>query len=542
MKHILLLLMFLSINILGVVLIRTMPTGAMVYVNNNLVGVTKNSSGLEIEAIPGDIVKIVKPGYEKIEFTLKDATDLFFKLVPLSLLKVTSDPKDADVIINGEIIGKTPLEVYLPAGTHTLLLRKENFGEREIPVVLKPFSVKSLILCLYPYGTITVKSEPKATLIVDGEEKGLTPITLELKEGYHRLTLKKVGYKTVEKEIFLKSKDIKEIFFELEPVSYLKITGEPTVVSVKLNGREISPATTLILQSGTYTVTIEKEGFESTSTKVVLKPGGGKIIKYELLPKYHVVELPFEARLFVNGYEVLKGPGKILLREGFYFIEIVWKNGKWADLILLDKDVLLNKKEVATLILGGDPLRTTFTIDKKIHIPPKILHLKPGEYKVSVTHEGIREEITIKLLSGNCVELFPKIERKGFVYVLTIPSGIQASIDGEIVGTTPILLHMVDSGIRKLGIYGFKDMSIMIESSKVQVIKKKIPGKVLLKLRFEGADIFLDGRFLGKDKVETIVETGIHELVFRNKDRNIYKILIDGVSPKISISNEDIRR
>ena len=155
---------------------------------------------------------------------------------------------------------------------------------------------------------------------------------------------------------------------------------------------------------------------------------------------------------------------------------------------------------------------------------------------MSVTHEGKRYETTLKLLPGSFVELFPKIAGKGFIYVLTIPSGVRVSIDGEIVGTTPILLHMVDAGVRKLKLEGFKEMSVMIESSKVQVIKEMLSKKVLLKLRFDGADVFLDGKYLGRDEVEVMVETGIHELVFRNGERSVYKILVDGVSPKVFIS------
>ena len=537
MKHAFLLFIFLSINVLGSILIRTIPDGAMVYVNGNLIGVTKDGSGLEIEATPGDVIEIVKPGYEKVKTTLKNATDMLFALTPLSLLKVTSDPSGAEVIVDGEIVGETPLEIYLPAGTHTVLLKKENFGERRAIVNLKPFSVISLTLCLYPYGTVTVESNPRATLIVDGEEKGLTPITLELKEGYHKLVLEKAGYRTVEKEFFLKEKDIKKFSFELEPISYLKVTGEPTLVSVKLNGEEIPSSTVLTLQPGTYTVTVEKEGFEGTSTKVVLKPGTGKVIRYKLLPKYHIVELPFEADLFVNGYEVLKGPGKVLLREGFYLIEVTWKDRKWADFVFLNRDTALKKTDIATLILGGDPLKTTFTIDEKVHIPPKVLHLKPGEYKVSITHERKQEETTLKLFAGNFIELFPKIGGKGFICVLTIPSGLKVSMDGDIIGTTPILLHMVDSGVRKLKIEGFKEMSVMIESSKVRVVKEMLSKKALLKLKFEGADIFLDGKYLGRDEVKVMVETGVHELVFRNEEkRSVYKILVDGMSPEVSIS------
>ena len=106
MKYVSLLFILLSVCVLGSILIRTIPAGAMVYVNGSLIGITKNSSGLEVEAAAGDIIEIVKPGYEKIETTLKNATDLLFTLTPLSLLKVTSDPTGAEVTVNVEFLGE----------------------------------------------------------------------------------------------------------------------------------------------------------------------------------------------------------------------------------------------------------------------------------------------------------------------------------------------------------------------------------------------------------------------------------------------------
>jgi len=67
MKYVFLLFILLSMSVLGSILIRTIPAGAMVYVNGSLMGVTKNSSGLEVEAAAGDIIEIVKPGYERVE-------------------------------------------------------------------------------------------------------------------------------------------------------------------------------------------------------------------------------------------------------------------------------------------------------------------------------------------------------------------------------------------------------------------------------------------------------------------------------------------
>ena len=54
-----------------------------------------------------------------------------------STITIKSDPQDADVYINGELRGKTPLELKLPKGKYSIILEKTDFKDftRDIEVV-----------------------------------------------------------------------------------------------------------------------------------------------------------------------------------------------------------------------------------------------------------------------------------------------------------------------------------------------------------------------------------------------------------------------
>ncbi|KKQ35506.1 MAG: Amylopullulanase [candidate division WS6 bacterium GW2011_GWA2_37_6] len=61
--------------------------------------------------------------------SVKDTVDKIIGVEESGKLVVNSDPSEADVYINGEFFGKTPLEEELPVGNYTIRLQKENYIE-----------------------------------------------------------------------------------------------------------------------------------------------------------------------------------------------------------------------------------------------------------------------------------------------------------------------------------------------------------------------------------------------------------------------------
>jgi hypothetical protein len=127
------------------------------------------------------------------------ATGAFFALqpvasaVPVSQLALLSEPAGADVIVDGESKGVTPLTLALSPGHHAVELRRGEIT-RALAVTLKPgVEVSHHVDLGQPpapeIGHLQVSSEPaKARVTVDGRLRGVTPLTVaDLSVGEHAI-------------------------------------------------------------------------------------------------------------------------------------------------------------------------------------------------------------------------------------------------------------------------------------------------------------------------------------------------------------------
>jgi len=134
-------------------------------------------------------------------------------------------------------------------------------------------------------ANLSIKSNPSgAKIIINEETKGRTPSNVKLDYGTYTIKVEKQGYETTEeKTVTLRSCESKEVSFELKPVytnAKLTILSTPRYATIYINGEEIgtSPLDRLELEPGEYTITIEKEGYETTEEKVTLEPGKAKTV------------------------------------------------------------------------------------------------------------------------------------------------------------------------------------------------------------------------------------------------------------------------
>lgn len=120
-----------------------------------------------------------------------------------------SRPPGADVIVDGELLGKTPLRLSLPVGAHTLEVRSDA-GSRSLPLTIEPGIVVSQYFELQSApavatGRLDITSDPPgAQVSVDGVAKGVTPLTLDSVEAReHIVSITRGGstiYRTVRVE------------------------------------------------------------------------------------------------------------------------------------------------------------------------------------------------------------------------------------------------------------------------------------------------------------------------------------------------------
>ncbi|HSA59528.1 MAG TPA: serine/threonine-protein kinase [bacterium] len=137
-------------------------------------------------------------------------------------LAVTSDPSGADVYVNSEYKGKTPLRVNdVSPGTVKVAVSKDGYMRQTQIVKIGPGENKSTgtIKLGGMFGEIYVNSSPpRATVIFDGSITSKTPVTIRKvpRDQKHTIRIKLDGYREWETSVSLSDKDSKRFDVQLE--------------------------------------------------------------------------------------------------------------------------------------------------------------------------------------------------------------------------------------------------------------------------------------------------------------------------------------
>ena len=115
-------------------------------------------------------------------------------------LVVQSRPEGAQVKIDGEIKGNTPLTVRLNSGAHVLEVQSGKSEPRVIPLMIQAGVQTSQYVELQGVaktGALEIRSEPAgARVTIDGRPRGTTPVTVrDLTPGDHTVVLEAGGRK-----------------------------------------------------------------------------------------------------------------------------------------------------------------------------------------------------------------------------------------------------------------------------------------------------------------------------------------------------------
>lgn len=142
-------------------------------------------------------------------------------------ITITSNPVQADIYINGTLMGKTPNTIEnLQAGKYNLVLKKQGYKEAQKSITIETRKTISQNIDLEKIeqkpltGSLEIKSEPDgAKVVINGVEKGNTPLKLDdMETGTYRITLKKEGYKDKQTETSVKFSKTTTENFTLEKV------------------------------------------------------------------------------------------------------------------------------------------------------------------------------------------------------------------------------------------------------------------------------------------------------------------------------------
>ncbi len=137
-------------------------------------------------------------------------------------LAVSSDPSGADVYVNSEYKGKTPLRVNdVSPGTVKIAVSKDGYMRQTQTVKIGPGENKSTgtIKLGGMFGEIYVNSSPpRATVVFDGTITSKTPVTIRKvpRDQKHTIKIRLDGYRDWETSVSLSDKESKRFDVQLE--------------------------------------------------------------------------------------------------------------------------------------------------------------------------------------------------------------------------------------------------------------------------------------------------------------------------------------
>jgi len=239
-------------------------------------------------------LRIVAPRYLPYEQPIKiegygQAQQLHINLQPAwANITLSSQPDGAQVRLDGESIGRTPLTSQMLQGRHKIELSLTGF---------KPISVVQIIEAgkdrtLEPFqmqpvdGYLSIASQPvDASISLNGVFQGMTPLDVAIPANTeHQLKLTKSGYTTAEKSIRLAPDEKRELSIKLQ-AQYATVFISTTPANAKLqidgqiqdkqNGR-------FRLSVRPHTLTLSKPGYVSQTQSITPRQGVSQSIQIKL--------------------------------------------------------------------------------------------------------------------------------------------------------------------------------------------------------------------------------------------------------------------
>lgn len=393
-----------------------------------------------------------------------------------SQVAVRSDPADATLEIDGEEVGLTPWRGPLPPGQHELVLKKDGFLESASSLDVPPGRDLDLRLSLTPAAEaaqFAIMSDPAgATVYINSQQLGNTPLIAPSPDGEHTVTLEKQGFARAERKVlFSKDRSI-ELSFSLQklpPEPALAVTTDPAGARVFVDEKELGKTPFIgVIGAGEHTLVLKLEGKRTAQAQIVMPEDRDLDLRFTLedekenrAPIIAVSSDPADAVVFIDGTEVGKTPFINTLAPGEHKVKLVYpKFYPYEKTIKMPES---NDMEVtlalipeppppgpSKITIGAVPNDVEITVDGKVVGTvkggvPVVLELPAGAHVANARREGFRsveERFTVVQGEGLTMKLalqpIPKeAVDEPLLSVRSDPEGAVVNIDGQQVGVTP---------------------------------------------------------------------------------------------------------
>ena len=179
----------------------------------------------------------LQKGLEEVAFT---AAREIFKAT--GSLTINTDPPGASVRVDNKRVGKSPITVEVPVGTHVVEANLENYGTASTTAKVGAGLTARVALSLTSKAaSILVDTEPaQGEVFIDDKRKGVTGESFELLPGEYQLEIRAEGYKPRVMRLVVAPNENKVVSVSLEPDRpQLNLTGLGEVETEAIMARHL---------------------------------------------------------------------------------------------------------------------------------------------------------------------------------------------------------------------------------------------------------------------------------------------------------------
>ena len=243
----------------------------------------------------------------------------------------------AQVFIDGTEVKGTPAEaVEVSPGRHAVEIRVEKYQEQQNEIEVEGCGIQQKFdYALVPaWSDITIDSIPgNATVWVDGEPAGSTPLKFELLTGDHDIELKAERFKPWHTRLAVAANQPQVLDpVRLQPADgTLTVQTNPSGANVMLSNTFAgqTPTNLTLAANTTHLIQLSKAGYETENREVSVGSAASKTLSVKLRPKLgiiHLVVAPVDAEIVVDGKPRGRVPRQLRLVAVEHRLEIK-KNG-----------------------------------------------------------------------------------------------------------------------------------------------------------------------------------------------------------------------
>jgi formylglycine-generating enzyme required for sulfatase activity len=203
-------------------------------------------------------------------------------------ISVTSEPAGAEVLVDGRPIAVTPAVLELTAGEREIELRLPGYNawQQQVRVFAdQPQTLDPVVLSLADGRLVLATTPADATVYINGEHRGRTPVDLRLPPNtdYH-LMLTKRGYQSIEQDLRLPPGGRQSLNLELAPeLGVVEVKTMPEQAEVYVGDR-LAGVTPLKLDLMTIEqdVAVRLAGYAEVRQAITPRAGYPQTLSFDL--------------------------------------------------------------------------------------------------------------------------------------------------------------------------------------------------------------------------------------------------------------------